>query len=639
MGKYAIRRTLLIFPTLLIASMIVAGLVRLLPGDIVMIMSAGRDTIVLSSKEGMAIARAKLGIDQPFPVQYMRFILGWPERDGLIRRTQDGGESWKNLIPVEIEPATTVKFITNPVGWAVGGRYIFGTTLGGTLWEPQKRADHNVNGLAFTDEKHLWAVGDKGMILHTSKGGGMEIVTDEGFTSWLPQDSGTDSRLTDVTLVDTVTGWVVGEMGTILHTVDGGETWEPQDSGTDNILSAIAFLDANNGWAVGDKGTILRTADGGLIWSASVSGTEEDLTGVAFADSSNLRVTGKGGTLVYSSDAGVTWSPMAVTYQDEDGEVRELTQDLTAVAFANETDGFVVGAKGMFLATDDGGVTWHKKDAGTTRTLRDVSVLTTSRGQVRAFTAASDSTWKWGVAGGNLGKSLARPRQVWEELSRTFPPTLQLMLMTIILSTAVALPIGIMSAIRQDTKTDYAGRFFAIFGLAVPAFWLGTMVLIVPAQQFNWAPPLKYVGFFEDPLGNLAYFAVPTVVAGIFGSASVMRMTRSMMLEVLQQDYIRTAWSKGLRERMVISRHALKNALIPVITIIGMQIPWLLGNQVVIEKLFNIPGQGTLLLESVKLRDYTVIQGINLFLAFFIVFANLFVDLLYGWLDPRIRYN
>ena len=147
------------------------------------------------------------------------------------------------------------------------------------------------------------------------------------------------------------------------------------------------------------------------------------------------------------------------------------------------------------------------------------------------------------------------------------------------------------------------------------------------------------MSFFDDPLGNLKYFAIPSLVAGIFGSASVMRMTRSMMLEVLRQDYIRTAWSKGLRERVVIYRHALKNALIPVITIIGMQIPFLLGNQVIIESVFNIPGQGQLLLEAVALRDYTLIQGINLFLAAFIVVANLLVDLTYGWLDPRIRYD
>ena len=160
-----------------------------------------------------------------------------------------------------------------------------------------------------------------------------------------------------------------------------------------------------------------------------------------------------------------------------------------------------------------------------------------------------------------------------------------------------------------------------------------------PAIWLDFAPPLEYVGFIESPVKNLLFFALPVGVAGIFGSASVMRMTRSMMLEVLRQDYIRTAWSKGLHERLVIFRHALKNAMIPVITIVGMQIPFLLGNQVVIERIFNIPGLGRILVEGTSTRDYTLVQGIVFFLSFFIIVSNLIVDLTYGWLDPRIRYE
>ena len=213
------------------------------------------------------------------------------------------------------------------------------------------------------------------------------------------------------------------------------------------------------------------------------------------------------------------------------------------------------------------------------------------------------------------------------------------MIMTVVVSTSVAIPLGVLSAVRQDTVADYLGRFIAIFGLAIPSFWLATLILVFPAIWLDFAPPLEYVGFIESPVKNLLFFALPVGVAGIFGSASVMRMTRSMMLEVLRQDYIRTAWSKGLHERLVIFRHALKNAMIPVITIVGMQIPFLLGNQVVIERIFNIPGLGRILVEGTSTRDYTLVQGIVFFLSFFIIVSNLIVDLTYGWLDPRIRYE
>jgi peptide/nickel transport system permease protein len=302
--------------------------------------------------------------------------------------------------------------------------------------------------------------------------------------------------------------------------------------------------------------------------------------------------------------------------------------------------------------TDDFGASWTSKDpviarrignesieASIDRRIVDLATTVTSSGKARVYAATGGRFWDWGILGGDWGKTLFGSRSVWSDLSRAFPPTLQLMIMTVVVSTAVATPIGIMSAVRQDTVADYLGRFIAIFGLAVPAFWLATLILVFPAIWFDFSPPLEYVGFWENPAKNLTFFALPVCVAGIFGSASVMRMTRSMMLEVLRQDYIRTAWSKGLRERVIISRHALKNAMIPVLTIVGMQIPFLLGNQVVIERIFNIPGLGRILLEGTSTRDYTLVQGIVFFLSFFIIASNLVVDLAYGWLDPRIRYE
>ncbi len=177
----------------------------------------------------------------------------------------------------------------------------------------------------------------------------------------------------------------------------------------------------------------------------------------------------------------------------------------------------------------------------------------------------------------------------------------------------IVLPDSIYSAIRQDTAADYVGRSIAIIGLATPNFWLGVMVMIFPAICWNGSPPMEWVPFTEDPLGNPGMFLIPSLILGTVSSAATMRMMRTMMREVLRQDYIRTAWSKGLRERVVIIRHALKNALIPVITLIGLQLPILVGGAVIMENLFNLPGLGRLMLDALTNRDYPVVQGTNLF--------------------------
>ena len=206
-------------------------------------------------------------------------------------------------------------------------------------------------------------------------------------------------------------------------------------------------------------------------------------------------------------------------------------------------------------------------------------------------------------------------------------------------SVVIALPVGIYSAVRQDTLGDYAGRSVAIFGLATPNFWLGLMVLIFPGIWWGWTPPLRLLPFSEAPLAHVGAFIIPGLILGTGLSAATMRMTRTMMLEVLRQDYVRTAWAKGLRERTVVVRHAIKNALIPVVTLIGLQLPILVGGSVIIETLFNLPGLGSLLVASLSIRDYPMVSGINLFFATFILFNNLLIDLLYAYLDPRIRYQ
>ena len=240
---------------------------------------------------------------------------------------------------------------------------------------------------------------------------------------------------------------------------------------------------------------------------------------------------------------------------------------------------------------------------------------------------------------GTLGNSLLGQVSVEEQIIGRLPVTLELGLMAILIGLVIALPVGIYSAIRQDTVADFLGRSVAIIGLATPNFWLGIMVMIYPATWWGWAPPLELVAFPEDPLGNLAVFIIPSLILGTAAAAATMRMTRTMMLEVLRQDFIRTAWSKGLRERAVVIRHAVKNALIPVLTLIGLQLPILVGGAVIMENIFNLPGLGRLLLIALNNRDYPMVSGINLFFATGVVGINLFIDLVYAVLDPRVRYD
>jgi len=240
---------------------------------------------------------------------------------------------------------------------------------------------------------------------------------------------------------------------------------------------------------------------------------------------------------------------------------------------------------------------------------------------------------------GDLGKSLRDRRPVFDKIMERLPVTLEISLISLILSISIAIPIGVISAIRQDTFLDYLLRGFAVGGLSIPGFWLGTLAVVLPAMWWGIIPPLVYTDFTRDPIQNLKQVWLPSLIQGILLSATVMRMTRTMMLEVLRQDYIRTAWSKGLRERAVIFRHALKNAMIPVITVIGLQIGFLLGGTVITEQIFSLPGMGRLLVEALTFRDYPVIQGINFIVASWVIMINLCVDLSYGYLDPRIRFR
>jgi len=240
---------------------------------------------------------------------------------------------------------------------------------------------------------------------------------------------------------------------------------------------------------------------------------------------------------------------------------------------------------------------------------------------------------------GDLGDSIRGNVTVSKAITDRLPVTLELGVLAIVVGLLISFPIGIYSGIRQDTIGDYIARSFAIACIALPSFWIGVMVMVFPSIWWGWSPNPAYIPFTEDPAGNLAQFIIPAVILGMALSGVNMRMVRTMMLEVLRQDYVRTAWSKGLKERVVVGRHALKNALIPVITIIGLQLPVLIGGAVIIEQIFCLPGIGILTIQSATQRDYPVLLGIILVFSVAVMVINLIIDLTYGFLEPRIRYQ
>jgi len=247
--------------------------------------------------------------------------------------------------------------------------------------------------------------------------------------------------------------------------------------------------------------------------------------------------------------------------------------------------------------------------------------------------------WMGSVLQGDLGRSLWTKESILVEFARRFPVTLELTLLTLIISVTFGIGVGVISAIRQETWIDYVGRVVAVMALAMPVFWLAILVVVIPSIYWRWTPLWTYVPLTTDPLENLKILIFPAAVFGVSRAVPIMRITRSAMLEVQRQDYIRTAWAKGLPERSVIFKHAIKNALIPVVSIIGLQIHFYLAGAVIIETIFRLPGIGSFFVEALIRLDYPVVQSVNLIVATFALLLNLIVDFSYAYLDPRIRYH
>jgi peptide/nickel transport system permease protein len=248
-------------------------------------------------------------------------------------------------------------------------------------------------------------------------------------------------------------------------------------------------------------------------------------------------------------------------------------------------------------------------------------------------------SWLWGIAHLDFGNSLWSGAPVMEELAIRLPLTIEIAIFATLVSTLIAIPLGTLAAIRQDTWIDYVVRVVSIGGLGIPAFWTGILLILFLVIYFEWSPPLVFVPLWENPWENFKQLIWPIVTVGYRNAAVSTRMTRSAVLEVMREDYVRTAWAKGLQEGMVVAKHTLKNAMLPVITIIGAEFAFLMGGLVVTETVFTLNGVGSFVVDAILHRDIPVVQTLVLLTAFVIVFVNLIVDLLYAWLDPRISYR
>ena len=246
--------------------------------------------------------------------------------------------------------------------------------------------------------------------------------------------------------------------------------------------------------------------------------------------------------------------------------------------------------------------------------------------------------WIWGMLHLDFGKSIFYATPVWDDIKVKFPITLELTVISLLMSFAVAIPLGVVSAINQDKPVDYASRIITIIGIALPNFWVGIMVIFILSNYFGWLPRLGYVNFQDGPWDNLQQMFFPALPLAISQTAFVARVTRSATLEVFREDYIRTARAKGLAEMVVIGRHALKNAMLPVITVMAYEFGRLMGGTVIIENIFNIPGMGRLLITAISHRDFPVVQAVVVVITVLVLVLNVITDLVYTWLNPRIRY-
>lgn len=248
-------------------------------------------------------------------------------------------------------------------------------------------------------------------------------------------------------------------------------------------------------------------------------------------------------------------------------------------------------------------------------------------------------TWIWGICRGDLGDSLFQNETVWHCISRQLPVSLELGIVTLILTNVISIPLGLYCAARQDSISDYVLRIISVLLMSIPTFWVASLVLVYPAVWWGYAPPATYVSIFRNFGQNMQMFMIPALVGAIMQAGMQLRMVRTSVLDVMRQDYIRTAWAKGVKERTILFKHAFRNSMIPIVTMIGGSVGGLIGGSVIMENLFNIPGIGNQLVTALNQRDYPVVQGCVLVFSLFVMFVNIIVDMCYKWIDPRVKLD
>ena len=638
-----------------------------------------------SADEAKDTIRRELGLDRGVAAQFITWLVGWPETVGVVLETRDGGSSWKPIGSNRAKHFASVAFVSKTVGWGVTkeGR-VYKTSNGGRNWALElESSDFKIRSVSFVDPSTGWAVGDKGVTVYTSKDirsvarqmnknpkiasilkrAGAEsdnrrveeivavirermdlTLTDERLAAivaglpasirgkrypWLPVPSGRTADFKDV-FHSSGFFWAIGHKGMVSRVDDGEGSWERVASLGNYTLRAGTFVDSSNGWIVGDNGAIFQTADGGVSWKLKSCGQGTDLVDVSATPNGLIWAIGTGGRACYRNRDGEEWQELLLARRHE---------DLRSVQLLDSGVGVAVGNDGLILRSQNAGSTWEQAVIRTTTQNDDTGEMNYAGLYLfeggRGWASGWRTQWKWGLVGGNLGTSLLSKRPAVSEIGRALPVSALMGFMSLVMALAIAIPVGVMAAARQNSIQDYVGRSITVMGLAVPSFWVATMVVVFPALWWGWTPPLSFPGW--GSVAVISYLALPAAVEALPRMAGVMRMTRSMTLEVLGQDYIRTAWSKGLTERVILTRHAIRNAMVPVVSLMGLQIAGIIGELVVIENIFNVPGIGRLLFASINSRDFVLVQACIVVLGVIVLLVNLVTDLTYVYLDPRLR--
>ena len=685
MFLYLVKRILLSVPTLLIITVLAFTLVRLIPGDTVDAMVAGGLGGSASADEAKDTIRKELGLHRGVGAQFVAWLIGWPEMVGVVLETRDGGASWKPIGSNRTKHFKSVTFVSKTVGWGVSrDGLIYRTANGGRNWSLElESGNFKIREVAFVEPSTGWAVGERGKTAYTnesirsvarqmnenpkiasllSKVGttndnvhildivrvirervALDLMDEElaaivmGLPTsnrgkrypWLPVPSGTTVDLNDVFYTGGVF-WAIGDNGMVVRTSNSSRVWEQMAAVGEHDLQAGSFVDSSNGWVVGSKGVILETRDGGKTWQSEVCGQDTDLVDVAATVDGVIWAVGTAGKACYRGRNGEEWQEVGIA---------NPSVDLSSVQFIDSEKGVVVGKGGMILRSQNAGSTWEPVVIHTTTQNDDTSEMDYAGLEMfdarRGWASGWRTQWDWGLVGGNLGTSLLSKRSAVSEIGRALPVSALMGFMSLVMALVIAIPVGVMAAARRNSIQDYVGRSITVMGLAVPSFWVATMVVVFPALWWGWTPPLSFPGW--GSVAVISYLALPAAVEALPRMAGVMRMTRSMILEVLGQDYIRTAWSKGLTERVILTRHAFKNAMVPVVSLMGLQIAGIIGELVVIENIFNVPGIGRLLFSSINSRDFVLVQACVVVLGVIVLFVNLMTDLAYVYLDPRLR--